>query len=40
MTLSAVSDQNYLRRVRLGHVRTDLLPSDPAEFRVTDVAMR
>ncbi len=34
------SPMSYLRRMRLDHVRAELLRSDPATVRVTDVAMR
>lgn len=34
------SPMSYLRRLRLDHVRTELLRSDPALVRVTQVAMR
>ena len=34
------SCMSYLRRVRLDHVRAELLRSDPTEVRVTEVAMR
>ncbi|MCW0215412.1 MAG: helix-turn-helix domain-containing protein [Pseudonocardia sp.] len=34
------SPMSYLRRMRLDHVRGELLRSDPATVRVTDVAMR
>ena len=34
------SPMNYLRRMRLEHVRSELLRSDPATVRVTEVAMR
>ncbi|MFI5614005.1 AraC family transcriptional regulator [Amycolatopsis sp. NPDC051903] len=34
------SPMNHLRRVRLDHVRAELLRSDPAQTRVTDVALR
>lgn len=34
------SPMSYLRRIRLDHVRAELLSSDPAQLRVTDVAMR
>ena len=30
----------YVRRIRLGRVRAELLRSDPSTVRVTDVAMR
>ena len=30
----------YVRRIRLGKVRADLLRADPQRTRVTDVAMR
>jgi AraC-like DNA-binding protein len=34
------SPMSYLRRIRLDHVRGELLRSDPETVRVTDVAMR
>jgi AraC-like DNA-binding protein len=34
------SPMSYLRRVRLDHVRAELVHSDASEVRVTDVAMR
>ena len=34
------SCMSYLRRVRLDHVRAELVRSDPTEVRVTEVAMR
>ena len=34
------SPMAYVRRIRLGRVRAELLRSDPATVRVTDVAMR
>lgn len=34
------SPMAYVRRIRLGRVRAELLRSDPAKVRVTDVAMR
>ena len=34
------SPMSYLRRIRLDHVRAELLRSDPALVRVTDVAMK
>lgn len=34
------SPMSYLRRIRLDHVRAELLRSDPGQVRVTDVAMK
>ena len=34
------SPMAYVRRIRLGRVRAELLRSDPTKVRVTDVAMR
>ena len=34
------SPMSYLRRIRLDHVRAELLRSDPTQVRVTDVAMK
>ncbi|WIX75425.1 AraC family transcriptional regulator [Amycolatopsis carbonis] len=34
------SPMNHLRRIRLDHVRAELLRSDPALTRVTDIALR
>jgi AraC-like DNA-binding protein len=34
------SPMAYVRRIRLGRVRAELLRSDPSKVRVTDVAMR
>ena len=34
------SPMAYVRRIRLGRVRAELLRSDPSQVRVTDVAMR
>jgi transcriptional regulator GlxA family with amidase domain len=34
------SPMAYLRRIRLDHVRAELLRSDPTRVRVTDVAMK
>jgi len=34
------SPMSYLRRVRLDRVRSELVRSDPATVRVTEVAMR
>jgi AraC-like DNA-binding protein len=34
------SPMSYLRRIRLDHVRAELLRSDPSRVRVTDVAMK
>ncbi|WP_448615174.1 AraC family transcriptional regulator [Modestobacter sp. URMC 112] len=34
------SPMSYLRRIRLDHVRAELLRSDPSVVRVTDVAMK
>lgn len=34
------SPMAYLRRIRLDHVRAELLRSDPTQVRVTDVAMK
>lgn len=34
------SPMAYVRRIRLGRVRAELLRSDPSTVRVTDVAMR
>jgi AraC-like DNA-binding protein len=34
------SPMGYVRRIRLGRVRADLVRSDPTKVRVTDVAMR
>ena len=34
------SPMAYVRRIRLGKVRADLLHADPRSTRVTDVAMR
>jgi len=34
------SPMSYVRRIRLGRVRADLLAADPRSTRVTDVAMR
>lgn len=34
------SPMSYLRRLRLDHVRSELLSSDPGTVRVTDVAMK
>ncbi len=34
------SPMSYLRRIRLDHVRAELLRSDPTRVRVTDVAMK
>ena len=34
------SPMSYVRRIRLGRVRAELLKSDPERVRVTDVAMR